>query len=105
MQQIQTSFKPALYQRHSKTSKAAAWAIEPKRASGRGILLAFLRSRGPMGATDEEMQRWAPMNDNTQRPRRGELVKGGFIHQSGTTRATTSGHDAVVWLANEWRGV
>lgn len=93
---------PAPYQRHSATSKAAALSAEPTAGTKRAIALAFLRGRGAHGATDEEMQELIPLTANTQRPRRVELVKGKFVVDSGRTRKTRGGDDAVVWVATEY---
>lgn len=92
------------YQRNSSTSKAAALRAEPLASTKRGELLAFLRGREAKGATDEEMQCLVPMNPNTQRPRRVELVQGAWIVNSGRTRKTLGGDDAVVWVASEFAG-
>lgn len=94
--------RKAPFQRHSSTSKAAAISAEPLAGTKRAILLAFLRGRGKEGATDEEMQASVPMNPNTQRPRRVELVQGNFVAASGRTRKTAGGDDAVVWIASEF---
>lgn len=81
------------------TSKDAAKALKPSR---REITLekvyAFIAAAGPYGATDEEIQIGLAMAGNTQRPRRGELLEGGRIAQSGT-RLTQSGRQAKVWVA------
>jgi hypothetical protein len=58
-------------------------------------ILWYLRTYG--GRTDEEMQKRIPMRENTQRPRRRELQLWGLVVDSGTTRATGSGRQAVVW--------
>lgn len=50
------------------------------------------------GTTDEEMQWGLEMPANTQRPRRRELQLWGRIIDSGNTRATKSGRQAVVWV-------
>lgn len=94
--------RPAPWQKHSPTSRAAAMAAEPMAGTKRAILLAFLRGRGDLGATDEEMQACVPMSANTQRPRRVELVEGRHIKNSGRTRTTGSGVEAVVWIAREF---
>jgi hypothetical protein len=88
----------APYQAHSKTSRAAAEAIEPDVASLRGKVLAFIRERGPWGATDEEIQLTLRMNPSTERPRRIELHYAGLVKLSGTTRPTASGRQAMVWI-------
>lgn len=95
---------PAPYQRHSRTSRAAAASIEPKTGTKRAIVLAFLRGRGPAGATDDEMQREIPMGANTQRPRRVELLAARLIRDSGNERNTAGGDAAVVWVATEYAG-
>ena len=91
------------YQAHSVTSKAASLSAEPTAGTKRAILLAFLRGRGIEGATDEEMQLIVPMAQNTQRPRRRELVKGLFVTDSGKTRKTVGGDVATVWIVKEFR--
>ena len=95
------SITTAPYQRHSPTSRAAAVAIEPVAGTRRAQVLAFIRERGAVGATDEEMQLRIPMSPNTQRPRRVELVQGQHIVNSGRTRQTLAGDEAVVWVASE----
>ena len=92
----------APFQRHSATSRAAAVGIEPVAGTRRAKVLAYLRDCGRQGATDEEMQQRMPMSANTQRPRRVELVQGHFAVNSGRTRATVGGDEAVVWVAAEF---
>lgn len=93
--------RPAPAQRHSVTSVAAAKQIEPRTGTARGFVLAFIRGAGSRGATDEEIQTALNMNPSTQRPRRIELVASGLVFDSGETRATRSGSEAVVWKAVE----
>jgi hypothetical protein len=103
MNQLAINFDaPAPYQRHSATSKAAALSAEPTAGTKRAVALAFLRGRGAAGATDEEMQEHIPLGANTQRPRLVELVKGHFVVDSGRTRRTRGGDEAVVWVAIEF---
>lgn len=101
---IQSIFldRPAPYQHHSATSKAAAESIEPRAGTQKSLVLHYLRRMKDCGATDEEMQRILPMSANSQRPRRQELVKLGLVVDSGMTRKTDSGLDAVVWIASEF---
>ena len=47
----------APFQRHSRTSRRAAEAMEPRAGTKRAQVLGFLRACGSRGATDEEMQR------------------------------------------------
>jgi len=90
------------FQSHSDTSIEAAHHAEPKAASLRSIVLAYIRQQGRDGATDEQIQNAISMNPSTQRPRRVELVEGGLVVDSGGTRKTASGRNAVVWVAAEY---
>lgn len=95
---IQTSINfDLLAQRHSPTSVAAAEAIQPCSANLRGKVLAFLREHG--GATDEEGIEATGISPSTYRPRRIELVRSGAVADSGTTRRTAAGRNAVIWIA------
>ena len=96
----QTSFldQPPKYQAHSQTSKAAAAAIERGAETLRGAVYRLIYYRGPLGMTDEEIQRKLDMNPSTQRPRRVELVEKRLVRDSGLTRKTKSGRQATVWV-------
>lgn len=82
-------------QAHSPTSIAAAEKIRKAIGPLHKEILKFLTNC--MGATDEEMQFELNMAANTQRPRRRELQLMGRIVDSGKTRRTQSGREAVVW--------
>jgi hypothetical protein len=84
-----------LFQAHSATSRAAAESIAPGAGTLRGIVLEWLRENGP--ATDETMQEELCMGPSTQRPRRVELVRAGFVRDSGRTAVTRSGRQATLW--------
>lgn len=84
------------YVRYSKTSRAAALSVEPHVDSWRGRVLAEYRAALD-GLTDEEVQRRLNLNPSTERPRRIELVEGGWLRDSGRTRLTASDRKAVVW--------
>lgn len=92
---------PPPYQRHSATSKQAARAIEPKVGTLRRQVLEYIKSAGKTGASDEEIQIGLNMNPSTQRPRRIELARAGLIRYLVETRKTTSGRNAVVWIAEK----
>lgn len=87
------------FQPHSKTSKAAAVEVPNAETMRRAVLDVLLEY--PAGLTDERMQQMLFMRANTQRPRRVELVAGGFVMDSGTMRPTESGRAATVWVATE----
>ena len=79
------------------TSRGAAKAIESCAQTLRWAVLAFLRRQGELGATDEQIQSSLALNPSTVRPRRGELVSAGLVVDSGLTRPTASGRQAIVW--------
>jgi len=85
------------YVRGSPTSRDAWLQNEPAANSQRRFVLDLLRQYPRGGLTDHEMQNLLRMNPSTQRPRRIELVEGGFVIDSGHTRLTPSGRRAVVW--------
>ena len=86
------------FQSHSITSIDAAIAIEPRVASLRDQVYAFIAKCGAEGATDDEIQAALQINPSTQRPRRIELANKGKIKRTETTRKTRSGRSAVVWV-------
>lgn len=99
MQERLFSDDSAPYQSHSVTSKDAAESIIPKAGTLRKRVLDYLTAFGP--ATDEEIQLALGMNANTERPRRVELVTAGLVRDSGRTRRTSAGREAVLWAFSE----
>lgn len=82
------------------TQRVAAIEAYPATGSWRlRVLEAIVESRA--GLTDEELQTMLRLNPSTERPRRVELVEGGWIEDSGTRRPTRSGRSAVVWALTE----
>lgn len=90
-------------QPHSETSQDAARRIVPSVVTQRARVLECLRAAAN-GMTDEEMQVALQMNQNSQRPRRIELVDARLVYDSGRTRPTASGREAVVWGAAAIQG-
>lgn len=85
------------YVRGSETSKAAAEAIRPHVGTQQAGILAWFEYRGAIGMTDYEGACLSGIDPSAYRPRRGELVKKGYIEDSGMTRPTASGRQATVW--------
>lgn len=88
--------------RHSETSRQAAIAMYPKQGTQRRTVYDFIASCGSYGCTDEEGQEALGM-PNAYRARRGELAgdRGHtpvLIKDSGRTRTTRAGLQAVVWV-------
>lgn len=83
----------------SDTSAAAAKTMKPRASRLRESVLEFLRRRGSLGATDEEIAEHLNMRYQTAAPRRWELWKAGLVLKSTQRRLTTSGCSAAVWIA------
>ena len=80
----------------SETSKKAAESmILGSNAQRKRVYQWALTQR--QGFTDEEAINALKMNPSSFRPRRGELVTGSLLRDSGRTRATQSGRQATVW--------
>jgi len=47
--------------------------------------------------TDEEIQEDLGLSPNTARPRRVELVRDGYVRDTGQRRTTGSGSKSIVW--------
>jgi hypothetical protein len=92
------------FQGHSATSRAAAIAVFPHTGTQRARVLGYLL-RVVNGATDEELGLALSMNPSSVRPRRIELVTGGWaramVDDDGVEveRPTKSGASAQVWTA------
>lgn len=91
-------------QRHSATSEAAAMAIAPSAANLRRRILVRIIDAAENGLTDHEIETATGLRGSTVRPRRRELQRAGLICDSGLTRPTDSGREAVVWVSSGWRG-
>lgn len=85
------------------TRAAAGLTIRPNAARLRAKVLEYIKTRGPEGATDAEIQEALSMRGDTERPRRRELQQAGFIADSGQTRLTPAGRVAVVWAVTAAR--
>jgi hypothetical protein len=80
---------------HPDTARQASWSALPRTGTQRRRVLERIATRP---STDEEIQRALAMSGNTERPRRVELVGGGWIRDSGDRRAYAPGGDpAIVW--------
>lgn len=83
-----------------RTSAEAALKAYPKSGTQRGRVLAFLAEHGP--ASDDVIQAVLGMSPNTERPRRRELVQGGWVEDSGEThKLGVTGNQAIAWQVTE----
>ena len=65
------------------------------------LILNMLESN-PEGLTDQELTRLCGFQDpNKVRPRRNELVKGGFIVNEGVKICSCSGKTAIIWKSQK----
>jgi len=81
------------------TRSAAAIAIMPALGKLGARVEAFIRNRGPHGASDEEVSEALNMKLDTARARRVELRDAGLVVDTGVRRATHTGRRAVCWVA------
>lgn len=80
------------------TQVEAAARVAPKTPTQRQRVHTFIGSRGPMGATDEEIGYALNLSQNSVRPRRLELVEAGLVKDSERRRNTVGGNPAIVWV-------
>jgi hypothetical protein len=83
----------------SATSARAARLVAPKAGSQRARLLEYIVT-APAGVTDFEAARDLRLLPNAVRPRRGELIGGGYVADSGQTRQHR-GSQWTVWVATD----
>ncbi len=84
-----------------RTSKAAALANKPRAGSQRARLLEAIVGRDPTGMTAEQASRATSIRLNSASTRMSELMRGGWIQESGETRRTSTGERAIVYVATE----
>ena len=86
------------FQNHSATSREAARAISGKTCPMERAILALFdyKKKFPLGWTDDELI--VHFGTHSIRPRRIFLVACGKLRDSGMTRKTRSGRNAVVWV-------
>jgi hypothetical protein len=81
------------------TSRAAADLVRPRSGTQRmRVLEALIRSDG---LTDLEIAIEVGLQENSERPRRIELVEAGWVRDSGQRRATNGRAEAIVWALTE----
>lgn len=86
------------------TSREAARRIQGVTGPRRRAVLGVIAQAGAGGLTDDEGERLLGWRSQSYTPRRRELAMLGLVRDSGRTRQTTSGRDAVVWVATGTEG-
>ena len=82
------------------TSIQAQIKAVPRMSSHKARVYQFLVDCMERGATDQEMQTALKMSGDTLRPTRGNLLKDGFIYDSGKTRQNLNGNECIVWVVS-----
>lgn len=83
---------------HGRTTEdAAKWAAYPKSGGHRERVLDAL-AQSFHGYTDQELEHLLNLPRPSAGNRRGELVAGGWVRDSGRTRRTEAGNEATVWV-------
>ena len=80
---------------------ATVWAAFPKSGTSRIRVLHCIAFAGNYGRTDQELEERLGLPRPTAGNSRGELVKGGWVRDSGERRLTRAGNPAVVWVLTE----
>lgn len=81
----------------AETSRMAAESVMNKDTQ-RARILRLIEQYSPVGLTDEALQTMTGLDGNTERPRRGELVKMGLIEPADKLGTTRTGRKAVAWM-------
>ena len=87
---------PVVGANHPSTSHDAAAAAQHLALGRMDRLVEMLREH-PDGLADFEGSTIMDLPPDTYRPLRGKLVKVGVVVNTGRTRETPSGRDAIVW--------
>jgi len=83
------------------TQRAAAISEYPRTGTKRLAVLSAVAAADGRGLTDEEGFAITGFTQNTYRPRRVELVDGGWVADTGIRRRVLSGKPAVAWVLTE----
>lgn len=85
----------------AETSRLAFLKARPKSGTQRARVLDWLLVCNGRGATDDELADALAMSPNSVRPRRVELVEGGWVEDSREVRPSAYGNAAIVWIVSE----
>jgi hypothetical protein len=87
---------------HGDTAKAAAQSIKLRSGTQRAaVLIELYMARHTVGMSDEVLQAVLGLGASSERPRRVELCRMGFVEDSGKRVPTSTGREAVVWKVTE----
>lgn len=86
---------------HPDTSKQAALNVMPRTGTQRLAVLEAVANGRDGGMTDEEIRDELGLRYSSECARRKELVDGGWLEDSGRTRPTSTGQEAIVWVVTQ----
>ncbi len=82
------------------TDRVAALEVMPRTGTQRRRVLAAIAD-SPGGLTDHELAEKTGLYLYSAAPRRTELLRGGWVRDSGARRTTPLGSEAVVWTLTD----
>lgn len=85
---------------HPQTSQDAVKKARISSGSRRKMILDLIKRHREIGLCDHEIIELTGLSPNTARPTRISLMKDGFVVNSGRTRRTATGNNAIVWIAD-----
>lgn len=91
----------APYVRKSKTSKAAAKSVKPFLPTQRLLVVRTIEAQGERGLTCDGVEEITGLRHQACSARVLELREAGLIVDSGRTRKTRSGRQAVIYVVPE----
>jgi hypothetical protein len=94
-----TNLTGAAHEHSTDTERAAAALIAPRSGTGRLRVLTIIAESGPL--SDWEIAQLLGMRLYTAAPRRGELLRSGWIEDSGERHPTDSGTKAIAWRLSD----
>lgn len=90
----------AAHRRAGQTERQAAWRAMPKSGTDRLLVLQAI-AESDAGLTDAEIADTTGLYRYTAAPRRVELMKGGWVRDSGRTRTSGSHVAQIVWILTD----
>lgn len=89
-----------VHEHSTDTERAAAALVLPRTGTGRlRVLTIIAESVEPL--TDYDISELTGLRLYTAAPRRGELLRSGWIEDSGLRRPTDTGTNAIAWRLSE----
>ena len=82
------------------TSRKAAFKLLPRSGSQRRKVLDVYVRLYPAALTDDDVSRETGLPLNSVRPRRLELVEGGWLNKSSVVKKSDAGNDAQTYFAS-----